>query len=115
VTHKIGHSFRERKHREEKEILPEISTNGPGADEELRKRSVPLRFTFTKCGFTPKGRLLMLCEVSTTSITHPGLKIETGFLLSPSSRPCPLLPKRIRSFLLKLMPPVDKHLVPLLC
>jgi Fic family protein len=34
----IGHSFRERKHREEKEILPEISANGRGADEDLRKR-----------------------------------------------------------------------------
>src|SRR6185437_15580136 len=34
----IGHSFRERKHREEKEILPEISANGRGADEDLRER-----------------------------------------------------------------------------
>ena len=32
VAHKIGHSFRERKRREEKEILPEISTNGREAE-----------------------------------------------------------------------------------
>jgi hypothetical protein len=29
VTHKIGHSFREREHREKEEILPEILTATP--------------------------------------------------------------------------------------
>ena len=38
MTHDIGHSFRERKYREEEEILPEISANGRGADEDVRKR-----------------------------------------------------------------------------